>query len=300
MQGSPLDQLLPARRGEGGGDIGRIEVIGEDIELRFLQPGDERPRRFQVSRVHARRDDVRLAIDASIELPDELGRRLGISAVQLLTDPPGERGWDVAVEIDNIELAGVTAMQPAEAARFDSGTGDVSLSLAIADQQVQSASADVDIDDIAIAGLSDLALRGHFEFLMDDDGWLVAANDLQARTPTGEWPASTLRFEASKDAEGKIVMVDAQASYLDFAHLPVIEPWLDPEYRALLADYDPSGVVHDMAVTVTEIGSATPGFQRVPQVREPGLRPDRQKAGCSGFLRQPENGYVGWSARSRL
>ena len=102
-------------------------------------------------------------------------------------------------------------MQPAEAARFDSGSGDVSLSLAFADKRVQSAAAEVDIDDIAIAGLADLAVRGRFEFLMDDDGWLIAANELQARTPTGEWPASTLRFEASTDAEGKIVMVDAKS-----------------------------------------------------------------------------------------
>jgi uncharacterized protein (TIGR02099 family) len=260
VQGGPIEQLLPARRGEGGGDIGRIDVIGEDIELRLLQPGDEKPRRFRITRVQANRDDVRLAIDATIDLPDELGRRLRVSATQLLSDAPGDRRWDVTVDIDGIELAGVTAMQPAEAARFDSGSGDVTLSLEFFDKRVQSATATIDIDDIAIAGLTDLALSGRLEFLMDEDGWLVAANDLKARTPTGEWPESTLRLEAGTDAEGKIVMVDAQASFLDFAHLPVIKPWLSPEQRELLEDHDPSGVVRDLDLTVSGIGTDVPVF----------------------------------------
>ena len=109
IQGSPLDELLPARRGDTGGGLGPIEVIGEDIEVRFLQPGDEKPRRFQVSRVLAKRDDVQLTIDALVELPDDLGRRLSVTAIQRLPDSPGERGWDVAVEVDNLDLAGVTA-----------------------------------------------------------------------------------------------------------------------------------------------------------------------------------------------
>ena len=283
IQGSPLDELLPERRGGTGGGIGRIEVIGEDIEVRFLQPGDEKPRRFQVSRVRANRDDVQLTIDASVELPGDLGRRLSVTAIQQLTDPPGERAWDFALEVDNVDLAGVTAMQPAEAARFDSGTGDVSLSLVFANKRVQSATAEIDIDDIAIAGLADLAVRGRFEFLMDEDGWLVAANELQARTPTGQWPASTLRFEASTDADGKIIMIDAQASYLDFAHLPLIKPWLGEEHRALLADYNPSGVVRDMAVTVTGIGSATPGFNGAFRFENLGIAPIGKRPGVRGF-----------------
>jgi uncharacterized protein (TIGR02099 family) len=283
VQGGPLDQLLPARRGDGGGDIGRIDVIGEDIELRFLQPGDEKPRRFEISRIEANRDDVRLAIDATVELPEELGRRLRLTATQLLSDPPGNRRWDVAVDIDDIELAGVTAMQPAEAARFDSGHGDVSLSLEFADKRVQGATATIDIDDIAIAGLTDLALSGRLEFLMDEDGWLVAANQLRARTPTGAWPESTLRFEAGTAADGKIAMIDAQASFLDFSHLPVIEPWLAPEQRALLADYDASGIVRDLKLTVTGIDTESPVFDASLRFENLGIAAVGNRPGVRGL-----------------
>jgi uncharacterized protein (TIGR02099 family) len=283
IQGSPLDQLFPARRGEGGGDVGRIEIVGEDIELRFMQPGDEKPRRFQVSRIVARRDDARLAIDASVELPDDLGGRLTFAATQLLSDPPEDRSWDVTVEIDDVELAGVTAMQPAEAARFDSGSGDVELSLAYANKRIQSATAEIDIDDIAIAGLADLAVSGRLEFLMDDDGWLVAANGLRATTPTGDWPASMLRFEASTDDEGKIVMIDAQASYLDFSHVPVVEPWLSDEQRALLSDFDPSGVIRDLALTVSDIDTDTPNFDISVSFQDLGIAANGKRPGVRGF-----------------
>jgi uncharacterized protein (TIGR02099 family) len=283
IQGSPLDQLFPERRGEGAGDVGRIEVVGEDIDLRFLQPGDEKPRRFRVSRVLAKVDDKRLAVDATVDLPDDLGGRLTVSATQLLSDPPEDRGWDVTVEVDNVELAGVTAMQPAEAARFDSGRGDVELSLAYANKRIQSATAEIDIDDIAIAGLTDLAVSGRLEFLMDDDGWLVAANGLRATTPTGEWPASMLRFEASTDDQGKIVMIDAQASYLDFAHVPVVEPWLTEEQREFLADYDPSGVIRDLALTVSDIDTETPNFDISVSFKDLGIAANGNRPGVRGL-----------------
>ena len=283
VQGGPIDQLLPARRSGGGGNIGHIAISGEDIELRFLQPGDEKPRRFQVSRIQARRDDVRLAIDASVELPDELGRRLRLTATQLLSEAPGNRQWDVAVEIDDIELAGVSAMQPEEAARFDSGRGDVTLSFFFANRRMQSASATVNIDDIAIAGLTDLAVSGRIEFLMDDNGWLVAANEFRARTPTGVWPESALRFEAGTDAEGEIVMIDAEASYLDFSHLPVIEPWLKPDHRALLADYAPSGVVRDLDVTVSGIGTGSPNFDGELRFENLGIAAIGNRPGVRGL-----------------
>lgn len=284
IQGSPLDQLFPERRGSGGGDgVGRIEIVGEDIELLFLQPGDEKPRRFDISRILARRSDVQIAVDASVELPEELGRRLTVAATQLLSEPAEDRRWDVTVEIEDIELAGVTAMQPAEAARFDSGRGDVEVSLAFANKRVRSATADIDIDDIAIAGLVDLAISGNLEFLLDDDGWLVAANGLRATTPTGDWPASMLRFEASTDDDGNIVMVDARASYVNFAHIGVIKPWLNDKQRALLADFDPSGILRDAKVTISDIGSEEPNYDVSATFVDVGIAARDQLPGVRGF-----------------
>ena len=240
VQGSPIDQLLPARstpadEGDVAGRLGPIQVRLQDIEVNFLQPGDERPNTFEIPVLTISRDDVRMAIDADIELPENLGEGLTVSATQLLEGPAEERIWDVHVDADDVRLRNVSAMQPFEQARFDSGRGDLEVSLRIRERRVQSATADLDIRNISIATLSDLAVSGRLEFLGDDNGWLVAANEFQANTPAGEWPLSALRFETGTNDEGEIVMLDIEASYLNFADAAVALPWLKDEQRKMLS-----------------------------------------------------------------
>ena len=287
VQGGPLDQLIPARgssTGEvTGGGLGPIEIVGKDIELQFLQPGDERPTLFQVSNFVLRRDNVRMAIDADVELPGKLGNSLTVAATQLLADDTEQQFWDVSVEIDEIRLAGVSAMQPLEVARFDSGSGDIELSLQYANSSVQSATADIDIEDISVAGMSDLSLSGRLEFLNDVDGWLVAADEFRATTPAGEWPLSSLRLETSTDDSGKIVMLDARASYLNFADVTVAAPWLSAQQRSLLSEFDPSGIVRDLAVTLSDLDTDTPRFNISAELFDVGVASFEKRPGVRGF-----------------
>ena len=287
IQGSPPDQLFPARQGSEGrsaaGGIGAIEIVGEDIEVQFLQPGDERPRLFQISEFLFQRDDFRTAIDAEIELPEDLGKSLTVAATRFLSAGDKSSGWDIAAEIDDVRLGGLTALQLSDAVRFDAGRADLELSLNIADKAVQSATVDVDARNISIAGLSDLALSGRIEFLNDADGWLVAANDLRATTPVGEWPLTTLRFEAGTDADGKIVNVDARASYLDFAHIAVAQPWLSEQQRDMLVRFDPTGVVRDLEVTLGDLGSDSPRFSVSASMTDMGVAADGKRPGVRGF-----------------
>ena len=287
VQGSPLDKLIPARNDDSseatGSGLGPIRIIGEDIKVQFLRPGDERPREFRISEVFVDRDDVRMAIDADVDLPEDLGRNLNIAATQMLSGPADERAWDVSVEINDVKLAGVTALQPSEAARFESGSGDLELSLAYANKRVQSATADFDIENIAIAGLADLALSGRLEFLSDADGWLVAANEFRATTPTGEWPLSSLRLETSTDADGKVVMLDARASYLNFAHIALAKPWLNEDQRRLLAEFDPSGIVRNLSLTLSDLGTEIPRFSVSAELDNVGVAAYEKRPGVRGF-----------------
>jgi uncharacterized protein (TIGR02099 family) len=283
VQGAPLDKLIPARAGAGSTDIGNIEVVGENIRVQFLQPGDERPRRFRVTRLLARRDDMRLAVDANVELPDDLGRRLTVSATQLLSDEAAERRWDVTVDIDDIKLAGVTALQPEEAARFDSGGGDITVSFSVKDKRVTGATADLDLDDIGIAGMSGVALSGRIEYLLNDDGWLVAADGLKASTPAGKWPASNLRFEAGTDENRHIDSVDIRASYLDLAFIALLRPWLGDAQRALVTDFVPSGTVHDLTLTMSGMDGDSPQFSVSADFHDLGIAASRGRPGVRGF-----------------
>jgi len=46
VQGRPPDQLLPDRPKSAGGDVGRFEIVGENIRLKILRPDDSRPREY--------------------------------------------------------------------------------------------------------------------------------------------------------------------------------------------------------------------------------------------------------------
>jgi uncharacterized protein (TIGR02099 family) len=283
IQGKPINELVPERAGNTGTGTSPIEIVGENIRIQFLRPGDERPKKFKVSSFVVKRDEKRIAVEADIDLPNDLGRHVTVSATQLLTDPASERVWNVTVEASDIELAGVTALQPIDAARFDSGSGDIELSLEFAGNRVQKATANIDVDDISIAGLSDLAVSGRLEFLLDADGWLIAADNFSAVTPAGDWPASDLRFEASTDSDGKIVTVDARASYLNFADVAVAEPWLNEQQRALLAEFEPSGVLRDLAVTLSKLDSDVPDFRITADLSNLGIAANGKRPGVRGF-----------------
>ena len=286
VQGSPPDKLLPAREGGQGdqpGGMGRIEVIGEDIDVQFLQPGDERPRLIRVANFRVRRDDVRMAIDAEVELPEDLGRDVSVVATQrLATDEDGPT-WDISAEIDDLRLAGISALQLTDALQFDSGRSDVDLSLAIAGQTLQSATADIDARNVSIAGLTDLAVSGRVEFLNDEDGWLLAANEFRATTPAGEWPLTTLRLQTGIGQDDKIVTVDARASYFDFAQLAVARPWLNEQQRDMLAQFDPSGVVRNLVLTLSGLDSDAPRYSVSADMVDIGVAAHGKRPGVRGF-----------------
>ena len=50
IQGRPTNELMPKRPGGTGNGVGGPnKVVGENIQVLFLRPGDERPREFQIS-----------------------------------------------------------------------------------------------------------------------------------------------------------------------------------------------------------------------------------------------------------
>ena len=285
VQGSPLDQLLPARESsaEPGGGLGPIEIRLQDISVNLLQPGDERPKTFRIPLLIINRDDIRMAIDADVELPEALGEALRVSAVQFLDGLPGERRWDVQLELQEVRLRGLSAMQPMEQVWFDSGRGDLDVSLEVVGQRVQSAAAVIDLRNISIATLAGLGLSGRVEFLGDEEGWLVAASDFQATTPAGQWPLTSIRVETGTNEDGTISMVDLQATYLNFADAAIALPWLDEEQRTMLGDFDPTGVVRDLVVRLSELDTETPLFNVAAEFDNVGVAASGTRPGLRGF-----------------
>ncbi len=281
IQGVPLGELLGPNRADAE-PLPDIEIIGEDIELRFLQPGDKRPHFFVIPRARVSIDENRISVDADIRLPSELGRQLGVSGTHVLTLPVDERGWDIIVDADDINLSGLSGLSRDDR-QFQSGIGDLELALAITNGRVSSAVVDLDFVDVALAGDDFFDISGRVEVDISASDWLVAANDFVVSLDDHEWPETTLRVEASVDEDGRIVMMDTRASYLNLDDLQLLEPWLTAEQENTLKKFGPSGVVRNLVATVSEIDSDAPRFNVSAELDRIGIADAPGRPGLRGF-----------------
>ncbi len=282
VQGSPADALFGSRTAASE-ELEEVVVIGEDLEVIFLQPGDERPRFFDVPRAIASVDANRLAFDANVRLPDDLGRQLELSATQLLNVPAEQRQWDVFLEATDIDLAGWSALRQADDFQVFSGGGDIDLSLAYSDGGVRSATADVEVSGVSLSEGDTFDLRGRFEFSANGSSRLIAAEELYLTTPVHAWPEARLRAEASVDSDGSIAMLDLRASYLRLDDIPLVLPWLQTEHQNWLADQEPGGVVRNMVATLREMGSESPGYDVEAELEAIGFAAGDARPGLRGF-----------------
>ncbi len=298
IQGSPADELLTLQTGSTG-ESGSIEIIGENIELQFLRPGDERPTLFDISRIQLRRDEVRVAVDAVVRLPDELGRQVKLSATRLTLADDSKGTWDVVLETDDLNLYGVSEFVGHEKLRFRSGRGDVDLSLAFTNFAVQSATADIDFENVSIIDGDDVAVSGRVEYRNDAHGWLIAADQFRVRSAAGTWPASSLRLETSTDENGQIVMLDARAEFLNLADIARFSALLDDDRRVVLERLQPDGIIRNLIATVSDIDSDTLRYSVSANLDGVGVAAGDGRPGVRGFSAAVRANHSGGSLEIR-
>ena len=280
VQGSEPGDLLRASPADPG-SIGSIDVVGVNIEIQLIRPGDERPTYFNVSNMQVRRDDMRIALDADVRLPEQIGTHLTVSATQILAGD--ERTWNMLIEVDDLDLAGLSNLQADERYRFSSGHGDLDLALAYANERVVNATANIDFEDLALGEGPGFDISGRFDVNNDIDGWLIAVDELTMTTPAGEWPRTSLRLEASTDTDGKVVMLDASASYLNLADFELLMYWLDDDSRRVLDELRPDGVVRNMQATLSDIDTDAMRYAVAADLDKFGIAAHENIPGVRGF-----------------
>ncbi|MDJ0792724.1 MAG: YhdP family protein [Woeseiaceae bacterium] len=282
IQGTEPGDLNRAQ-GDGPQRLLDMEIVGEDIEIRFLQPGDQRPRRFQVRSAQVSIDERRIAFDADVRLPDDLGRQMAVSATQVLSLPPEERGWDVSLEMDDVDLAGWSDLQWATEREIYSGQGDLDLALVVNGRKVRSAAAEIDFEDVVLEEGQPFDVAGRLELDLADDGWLAAAEEFTLTTTEHEWPETSIRVEASTDSEGAISILDVRASYLHLADAAMAMPLLTPEQRSQLDAFSPSGVVRDLDATFSNLNADNRYFELSVDLEDVGFAAGEKRPGVRGF-----------------
>jgi uncharacterized protein (TIGR02099 family) len=279
VQGRILDELFREPKEEAPS----IQVIGEDIGITLLRPAEQSPLDFSLSRIVVSVNDRRIAVDATLRLPPELGRQLRLSATRVVTMPRPNRHWDVRLEADDVDLAGWSALQPGTARRLSSGDGDIDLAVEYAQSGLRNASANVALANVALGDGATFGIDGRFELNFTADGWLAAAEELRLVKADSTWPESSLRVEASTDSDGEVVMVDIRATYVDVGDAALFAPWLSEEHRQRLVDIDPSGIVTGLVATVSDMDTGQPRFDIAAELADVGFAASGRRPGIRGF-----------------
>ena len=282
IQGSPLDEFFDRRR-NGRQQPVEIDVVGEDVVVQFLQPGDEQPLELAVRRVVASIDENRIAIDAIGRLPAELGRQVDLSATHSLGPPPEDRGWDIRIEGDDIDLSGWSALQQFPARAFLSGDGDLEVSLAWSGGKVTNVAGMLSFQNIATVEDAAFDLAGRFEVDLAEDGWFFEVEDFSVATGDTTWPDTTVRVESSVDPGGELVVLAVDATYVNLDDASLLLPWLPDDRQQQLLDLDLAGVVRDLNFTAYNLGDDAPSFDIDADLVGFGIAPTGKIPGVRGF-----------------
>ena len=282
VQGGPLDEFSGGRR-DGLQQPVEIDIVGEDVVVRFLQSGDEPPLDLTVRRLVASIDENRIAIDAIGRLPPELGRQVELSATQLLNLPREDRGWDIRLEGDDIDLSGWSQLQQFPAREFLSGAGDLEVSLAWSGGKVTNADGILDFRNIAAVEDEVFDLAGRFEVDLAEDGWFFEVEDFSVATGDTQWPDTTIRVESSVDPNGELVVLAVDATYINLGDASLLMPWLSDDRKQQLLDTDLGGVVRDLKFTIYNPGEDAPSFDIDADLVGFGIAPIGKIPGVRGF-----------------
>ncbi len=272
VQGTPLSELRALNGGNAPAE-GAIDIVGEDIELQLVRLGDQRPTYFAVSSLDIAQDAKRIAVDASIRLPDSMGRQISVAATQVLEDVPADRRWDVTVAGRGLKFAGITALVADRITPLASGSGSLDVSFRYGPGSVESAVAEFSLRELASATAPDdtIALSGRIEFRQDLDGSLLALDRFLLESSNGSWPSTSIRLETGTGLDGQVEMLDLRASYLNAADAFFARPWLPDNLRDLLDQYAPSGALRDLTMTVSELDGPSPDFAFAATLEEAGF-----------------------------
>ncbi|MFQ5981784.1 MAG: YhdP family protein [Woeseiaceae bacterium] len=288
VQGVPLEELIVARPDlpEGGGAA--VTVTGQDIGLDYWPSGAEQAIELMIDNLQVRRDELGLDIELTVDLPDELGERLEISAVKRTDGEAVTGAWEFFVEGTSLTVPGWTRFQPSGLPVLSSGKADLSLWLKRSQDGIRSATGNLVVTDLVAGDAfeSPFGIQGRFEFSNDPQGWLLAADNFRLQAVAGEWPNSSLRADVTVDASGRVQAIDARASFINLDNLKLVSPWLPENERSMLDELAPSGMVHGLELRLTDLGSDSVRFDVSAELEEAGIRAKDKWPGVSGFSGQ--------------
>jgi uncharacterized protein (TIGR02099 family) len=284
LQGESLDDLRGSR--ETTTDFsGDLELVGEDITVNYEHPASGQLLPFSIVSVSVSRDSNETGVDALLDLPDEFGNELEISANQLVSEA-GDGVWRYFLEADGLNLEGWSRLRSPGWPEMESGRLDLSVWLDVANGELMRATSNVVAAGLRVGGAETTALfgiQGSFEFSTELNGWLLAANQFRLTTVDGDWPESSLQIRVNSTDDGELEAVRATASYFKLDDLAYVSPWLAEEQQAQLAELAPAGVLRDLRTDISQMQTERPLFDLTTDLDRVGFFRLEEQPGIQGF-----------------
>lgn len=291
VQGLTPDELTAIV--PSSGEAGDVLVEGRDLAVAYrLANGDTFD--VDIESLEATRRDDNLALEATVDLDEGFGSRLVFSADR--NGPPGSAVWQIFAEGRALSLARWSPLLPEAIAGIQSGFGDIDLWTELDGDGLSKATANLQLQDLAITGAANAGtfdIDGRLEVLRQDDGFVLAADNLSLVTASGRWPDAMLSAEWAQDADGALMTLRASASYLLLDDAGYFTPLMPEELRDVYSRYAPSGEIRELELSSADLDTDTRRFDLVALAdglgfaaidRLPGLR------GLSGSLRADTDG----------
>ena len=261
LQGVPFADLVGSRDLEAKGG-GNVEIVGQNIDVQYEHPASGQIMPFTISSLNVSRRASELVVEADVDLVDEFGRRIEVSANQL-NQPFGDNTWRVFVVGESLNVSGWSRLQPVGQPEIDSGVLDVNLWVDFVAGKIQHANANVVVNDLHIQTeqiLAPVGILGSFEYSAEADGWLIGANQMRVSTVDGDWPNTDLQVRVTHDAGGVMQSIRTTASFFDLNDLKYVAGWLPDAERDRLNAYNPSGRLRALNLDVSALQSESPDF----------------------------------------
>lgn len=294
LQGIPLDEIVGSRD-MSTQQVGDVEFVGQNIDVEYEHPASGQIVPISINSLVASASRTELVLEADIDLPDEFGNRLEVSADLLNLGSSNELAR-LFVEGDSLDISGWSRLQPVGLPDVESGVADISLWVDAYNGDIQSATANVVISDLQVSGpeiVAPFGLQGSFEYSRELDGWLLAANQMRVSTVDGAWPQSDLQLRVINGENGEIDGLRANASYFDLDDLKYVSAWLPDEYLQTFNDYSPSGTVQDFNVELGSLQTDDPQFDVSAELESAGFSAAGERPGIrefSGRIRADRDG----------
>ena len=294
LQGTPLDDVFGVRDVTTQ-DGGAVEVVGEDIHVEYEHPASGQVIPFTITSMTILRDADQVGIEATIDLPDEFGDSLEITADQLAVDAE-QNVWRLFIEGSSLDLAGWSRLQPVGLPEIDSGNAAISLWLDYVPGHVQRATVNLFISDLSLRdgpATPPFGLQGSIEYSAEVNGFLLAANQFRLTTVDGDWPQSSLLLRVINGADGEIEGLRASASFINLDDLKYVNIWIPDAQKALLADIQPSGVLRELSIDLSDLQSGIAAFDVSADLQSAGFAANDERPGIrefSGSIRADRDG----------